>query len=105
MNPSPQRFKVEMLGQAGPDMARLAGRAEEVGLRELYLDVLRLILECLETQPREWGDPYENYRGLNAVRYGRTVLPANIRVKYTVHNTEPLVWITSIVALPGSPFA
>jgi hypothetical protein len=69
------------------------------------IEVIRKIKENLESRPREWGDPYTNYRGLKAVGYGRTILPARLRIEYTVHEVEPLVWISSIKPLPGSPFA
>ena len=65
---------------------------------------IRQITSNLETRPREWGDPYTNFRNLNAVGFGRTILPSKIRVQYVVHDTEPLVWITSIRPLMGSPF-
>jgi hypothetical protein len=62
------------------------------------------MMENLETQPKEWGDPYINYRGLNAIAYGKTILPAQLRIEYTVHNSEPIVWISAIIPLPESPF-
>lgn len=105
MTPQPGRFRVELAGQARAHLERLTASAEQRGLRPLLLEVLRQVIENLEARPREWGDPYIYYRALNAVGYGRTILPARLRVGYAVHDTEPLIWISAVVPLPGSPFA
>lgn len=105
MTPGAPRFTVRGVGQFPPQLEQLITLAEERGLRPLLADILRQIVENLQTRPREWGDPYRNYRGMHAVGYGRSILPAAIRIEYAVHETEPLVWISSIRATAGSPFA
>jgi hypothetical protein len=62
-------------------------------------------MQNLETCPREWGDPYHNYRELQAVGYGKTIPSAELRIEYAVHVSEPLVWLSEVRPLSGSPFA
>lgn len=104
MTPAPLRFTVHLAGQARSEVEGLAAIAANRGLRPVFAEILRMMMANLETQPREWGDPYNNYPTLNAVSYERTVLPALVRVGYAVHNTEPLVWISTLRTIMGSPF-
>jgi hypothetical protein len=97
-------FTVEGIGKFAGHLDRLILLAESRGLRTLLVEVLRQMSENLKHHPREWGDPYRNYRGLDAVAYEKTILPARIRVKYAVHNSKPLVWVSALVPLAGSPF-
>ena len=105
MTPDPNRFTVELAGLAHSDLERLAVWAERRALRPLLAEVFRLLVENLETQPRDWGDPYHNYRDLNAVGYGKTITPGGLRVEYAVHDTRPHVWLTRVRPLSGSPFS
>src|SRR5262249_9185604 len=89
-------FTVGLVGKAVDQFEQLTTRAEQLGLGELLATVYAQIIQTLETRPREWGDPYTNYRGLNATGYGATLLPAGIRVEYAVHNTNPFVWISKL---------
>ena len=105
MIPDGPRFSLQGVGRFPVHLDGLVARAEQRGLRSLLIEVLRQVSDNLERNPREWGDPYMNYRGLKAVGYGKLILPARIRVEYAVHNSEPLVWISAIGALIESPFA
>ena len=105
MNPNPPPFTVRAIGQFPAQLDRLILLAQQRGLRPLLISALRQIRENLEFRPRDWGDPYVNYRGLDAVGYGRTIIPAGLRLEYVVHNTEPRVWMHAVRPLPGSPFA
>ena len=78
--------------------------AKQRNLQPLLLEVVRQMMQNLETSPREWGDPYRNFRALQTVRYGKTIMAAGLRITHVVHDTEPIVWITSIRPLFGSPF-
>jgi hypothetical protein len=104
MTPHPGRFTVELIGKARTDFDGLAALADRFGLRRILSQVVRELLENLETQPREWGDPYSNFPALSAVGYGKTMTPTRLRITYSVHNTERLVWVSGIRALEGSPF-
>ncbi len=104
MTQAPDRFRVELIGQASSHLERLTARAEQLDLRGLLIEVLREMMENLETRPREWGDPYINYRNLNAVGYGCTLNTARLRIAYAVHNMEPLVWLSRVTPLTDSPF-
>ncbi len=100
----PRHYRVELVGQAGHHLELLTTVAEQRGLRELLKEVLNEILIHLETHPFEWGDPYTNYRGLNAVGYEVTLGTSSLRIAYAVHNTQPVVWVSRIIPLSGSPF-
>jgi len=104
VTPEVPTFRVEAVGRFPLQLDGLIVIAEQRGLRSLLIEVLRQISDNLQSKPREWGDPYKNYRGLNAVGFGKAILPSRIRVEYAVHNTEPLVWVSSIRPLIGSPF-
>jgi hypothetical protein len=105
VTPQSPRFTVTLAGRVERDLERLAIWAERHDLRTLLAETLRSIIENLETQPREWGDPYFNYRALNAVAYGKTIAFADLRVVYAVHATELLVWLSVVRPLPTSPFS
>jgi hypothetical protein len=105
MTPPSGPFAVYGVGLFRQQIEGLLRIADQRGLRALLLGALREMRERLQSNPREWGDPYKNYPSLNAVRYGRTILPAQLRVSYSVHDTERIVWISSLRALHDSPFA
>ena len=105
MTPAPERFTVQLAGMAGSNLQRLTAIAEQRNLQPLLVEVLRQVLEHLETNPREWGDPFVNYRAYHAVAYGKTIAAAGLRIAYAIHDSKPLVWITALRPLFGSPFA
>ncbi|MBP3957757.1 hypothetical protein J8F10_21100 [Gemmata sp. G18] len=105
MSPESPRFSVGLVGKAVEQLEQLTARAEQLDLRALLAAVYWQIIQSLETRPREWGDPFHNYRALDATSYSRAILPAGISVEYAVHNTKPLVWISKLIVLEGSPFA
>jgi hypothetical protein len=89
MNPPSPRFTVGLVGKAVEQFERLAARAEQLALRDLLASVYRQIIEELETRPREWGDPFHNYRGLNATAYQRAILPAGLcRIRRSQHRSS-----------------
>jgi hypothetical protein len=104
MTTESRRYRVEVVGQARDQLELITTIAEQRGLRKLLRDVLQATLSNLETRPSEWGDPYINYRGLNAVGYEVTLVTSRLRIAYTVHNTQPLVLISRIIPLSDSPF-
>jgi hypothetical protein len=104
MTPHPGRFTVELVGKARAEFDGLAALADRFELRRMLSQVVREIPENLERQPQEWGDPYSNFPALNAIGYGKTMTPTRLRITYSVHNTERLVWASGIRALEGSPF-
>ena len=104
MNNAPEMFTVRFAGFALSQLQRLRTIAKQRNLQPLLLEVVRQMMQNLETSPREWGDPYRNFRALQTVRYGKTIMAAGLRITYVVHDTEPIVWITSIRPLFGSPF-
>jgi hypothetical protein len=85
MSPESPRFSINLIGRAARQFERLAARAEERNLRGLLAALFRQIVQTLETRPREWGDPYCNYRGLSATGYGVTLHSGRLRIAYAVH--------------------
>ena len=103
--PPPESFTVNGVGLFPQQLERLLRIADHRGLRSVLLGALRELRQELQLHPREWGDPYQNYRSLNVVGYERAILPVKLRVSYSVHETERVVWISSLRALHDSPFA
>lgn len=105
MNENSKQYRVELAGQGDSHLRRLVVIAEQRNLEPVLFEVMSQVIENLESNPREWGDPYNNYRALCAVGYGKTISSAGLRIGYAVHDTELLVWINSVRTLFGSPFA
>jgi hypothetical protein len=105
MNPGSPRFTVGLVGKAVEHLEQLTVQAERLNLQELLSAVFRHVIETLETRPREWGDPFHDYPGLNATGYKRAILPARLWIEYAVHNVDPVVWISKLIILEDSPFA
>lgn len=93
------------VGPAHEHFAQLTGRAKQLGLQGLLAAVFRRIIDTLETDPREGGDPDTDYRGLDATGYHMVLLPAGLWIEYAVHNANLAVWISKLLVLEGSPFA
>ena len=104
MNERSKQYRVELAGQGDSHLRKLVVVAEQRNLVPVLLEVMSQVIENLEKNPREWGDPYNNYPALGAVGYGKTILSAGLRIGYAVHDTERIVWITSFRPLFGSPF-
>jgi hypothetical protein len=80
MSASSEKIVVRLGGKAATHSQRLKGIAQERKLEPLLQEVFVQMMANLETRPREWGDPYRNYRSLNAVGYGKTILEAGLRI-------------------------
>lgn len=70
---------------------QLAARAEQLGTGPFLAAVYQHVIDTLQTRPRKRGDPYHNYRVLNATGYAVAILSAGLGVEYAVHNTAPVV--------------
>lgn len=80
--------------------ADLAGR---VGQRSAFIDAVREMRQRLVADPRKWGDPLRELRGM-AATYFRRCGPVLI-VAYAVHHTRPVVFVQQVWLTPGSPLA
>jgi hypothetical protein len=80
--------------------ADLAGR---VGQRSAYIDALREMRQRLVADPRNWGDPVRELRGMAATYYRR--VGSVLIVTYAVHNTRPVVFVQRVWLTPGSQMA
>ena len=75
--------------------------AERLGRWQDYLDALLEMRRRLTTDPRDWGDPVRELRGMDATFF-RRVGPVLI-VTYAVHNARPVVFVQQVRLTPGSP--
>ncbi len=100
------------MNSGGPFIIKVSGHVKDLlhKLREqsetLELEVMvgRSLLEIeghLELDPRAWGDPVKDLDHLNQVMYRR--LFDNLKVEYSVHRTESLVWLLLIEPVLGHP--
>jgi hypothetical protein len=83
------------------DAIVFAARSGRSGELESVFDIIEM---NLSQTPRTWGDPQRTYTGMNATLYVRHMVPNGIRVKYLVHNIEPVVVVRSISPIDGGPF-
>ena len=96
-------FKVDRTPAVNQQMRELAERAKAARLNDSYADALRLMLERLQNEPLEWGDPEHNAKHPGGIFCHGIVWP--LLVRFTVYPDERTVIIFDIRALPSSPLA
>ena len=66
-----------------------------------FADAIREMDDELRRDPRGWGDPVRDLRGMNATfsRHSGRVLV----VTYAVHAVRPVVFVQQVWLTPGSP--
>src|SRR5437016_1466645 len=102
MNPPPP-FRVTVTPPCREQIKTLTRRAKQAGLGEEFKQALLDVEQHPLHEPREWGDPYHNVPGLNAVSYARALPGLRIRVDYLVHNQQPVVILAAIRPITDSP--
>jgi hypothetical protein len=80
--------------------ALLAEAAIRGELREV-LAALRATARELKTRPQDWGDPVHRTHKEGGVVYHRIFSP--LLVRYAVFESEKVVWLLNVRAMPGSP--
>ena len=80
------------------DLAKLATAA---GIRKIYVDALRTMVDHLANRPLEWGDPEYNLIQAGGVVCHGIIAP--ILVRYAVYQLEQIVQIIEIKPLSNSP--
>ena len=75
--------------------------AEAAGLSARVTRSLQEIERYLELDPKEWGDPFKRLAHLKQVLYRR--IHDELSVEYSVHDTEPYVWLSRIEPVLGHP--
>ncbi len=99
-NGSP-RFSLSISATVLEQLDEWADVALRLGRRQLLADAICEIRERLPTDPRGWGDPVRDLRGMNATffrHYGPVLV-----VTYAVHNVRPVVFVQQVWLTPGSP--
>jgi hypothetical protein len=71
------------------------------GLRADAVRAFTRIFDYLTLAPRDWGDPVRQYRGLQLTEYRGQHW--RLRCRYSVHDRVPIVFLTQIVPIKGSP--
>jgi len=99
-NGSPQ-FDVSYPSLVLERLDRWADLARRVGLGQRLADAIREMRDRLPHDPRSWGDPIRDLRGMNAVLY-RHYGPV-LTVTYAVHNVRNVVFAHQVWLTPGSP--
>ena len=94
-------FQVSYPSGALRRLAELGAAAERADLHPEFMVAIRDLQRRLETDPREWGDPFRTLKGMNCIlyrRFGRFFV-----VYYAVHETERAVFVQDISLSPFSP--
>ena len=81
MNPGPPRFTVGLVEKAREQFAQRGEKAKQLGLQKILGAAFRRIIDALETEPREWGDPDTSHRGLNATGYHKAIISAGPSIR------------------------
>jgi hypothetical protein len=99
-SPSGANFTVDRLPKVDDEIRELAKVARANGRLQEYLNIVRDVLDELEQDPQNWGDP--EYHGKSE---GSTVchgIAGPLYVKYVVFEPERVVVIFQVRAMPNS---
>ena len=99
-DPAPP-FEVNSSGRLRDRIRLMLQRAAELGVQFEISQALTEILQCLTTDPRQWGDPLWHYRVAQMTHFGGTM--RGFRCEYSVHDRIPTVVITNIFPIFGNP--
>jgi hypothetical protein len=96
VNPAgrPGPFTVRLTEPARVALARLIRRAQRYGLADRFTAALRWSEQTLIDRPLSWGEPRMHFDGLRLTAFHQ--IHDQLHVVYTVHDSEPFVWITHI---------
>ncbi len=103
MNPDPRPgpFTVRLTEPARAALAILIQRAQGFGLGDRLSAALMWIEQTLIERPLAWGEPRRHYDGLRVTAFHQ--IHDQLHVVYTVHDSEPLVWITQLAPVLDHP--
>lgn len=94
-------YDVSYLANVHEALKRWKELAVRLGRRIAFADAIREMDDELRRDPRGWGDPLRDLRGMNATffrHYGPVLV-----VTYAVHNVRPVVIVQQVWLTPGSP--
>ncbi len=87
-------YKVGKYPGVAAKMRTLADLASLAGMRQSYLEVLKLMAERLESDPMGWGDPLYRVPHQSGIVHHAIAWP--IQVRYSVHEAVAVVLIMDI---------
>lgn len=96
-----QGYEVSYLAPVHAALKEWKELAVRLGLRAIFAAALKEMEDRLHHDPREWGDPLRDLRGMDAT-YFRHYGPVLV-VTYAVHNVRPVVFVQQVWLTPGSP--
>ena len=94
-------YEVSYLATVHEALNRWKKLAVRLGRRLAFADAIRDMDDELRRDPRGWGDPLRDLRGMNATFF-RHYDPVLV-VTYAVHNVRPVVFVQQVWLTPGSP--
>jgi hypothetical protein len=99
--PRPGPFAVRLTEPARAALVQLIRRAQRYGLADRLSAALKWVEQTLIDRPLEWGEPRRHYDGLHLTAFHQ--IHDQLHVVYTVHDSEPWVWITQIAPVLEHP--
>lgn len=96
-------YRVIVMTRAGEQIRSLFEAADRLGLRVDLAASLGEIDRKLQSEPRSWGDPVRTLPTLDLTLYRG--LHAKIQVIYSVHQTQPVVFVRDVTPVLGHPLA
>ena len=96
-----QPYRLKFSGLIKEHLQRLLADADAAGIGKLVGESLIEIEGHLESYPREWGDPVKYSKAFSLTLYRRVF--DNLCVEYSVHDSEPYVWLSRIEPVLGHP--
>lgn len=97
----PIRFSIGFTQKAEFQLAVLLRRATIFGVSGRVEAALKVILDRLRTDARDWGEPAYTLKGMKTVM--RVGFHDRIRFNYAVHESQPGLFVHNIEAEPGHP--
>jgi mRNA-degrading endonuclease RelE of RelBE toxin-antitoxin system len=94
-------YDLRQLPAATEQIKKLGKKAAKKGLKEEFLNALKSILEELQAEPKEAGDPLHRLHKPGALMYHGVFGP--LFVQYAVFEQENIVLILKVIAMPSSP--
>ena len=94
-------YQLKFRGLTKELLQRLRVDADAAGITERVGRTLIEIEGHLELHPKEWGDPLKCIAAFRQTIYRR--IYDGLCVEYSVHDSEPYVWLNRIYPVLGHP--
>jgi hypothetical protein len=100
---APQPYRLDAMPAARRQLRELSINAIESGFAKLLTGALQEMMQKLQTDPINWGDPEYHPKKQGSCVYHRACDP--LFVKYVVYEPERVVLVLEVRRLPKSPSA